>query len=589
MAQSVLVRRTHRDRGFTLLEIATVLLIAGVLSAVAVPVLLSKRSSGTDASVKTDVQGAVQVVETWITSNPFKAIPTETAGDPGVSALAGFEPSGANVIELWPRGDQQLGSYCVSGYNPQGSAGSEASSLVYDSTTETITAGGTTAGCVPIIAPPPPPPEPTPTATPPPPPPTLPVLDCTTNGVSNQDDDATNEVNWTPVADAESYAVFARSGGSGSGELDSDGHTSAPVYIAKHATHNEYRVVPVADGYESPTDCEWFPGLALPQPLGCPVATSTSVNVTNNEVTWAPVDGADNYTISARTGTGSATVVAATASSGHQVTKHNTNNFYQVNAEGAGAYPSTDCPWISADVKPTLACPTNITAVRFDASFDDLDWDPVAGATTYRIFWASAPSGAGTFEKSTAHDDELVAKTIYQRYYRLEPVASGYQSPVCGYTTGPTPDPAAPSYGDAKPATTAPYAVGNGTLTCPHVTITVTYLGWDPTGQGGAGDHRYRIYNKFTAVTGAATYWTGQVGNGSTKIFPVKNNGSTAGGGYTTAFDYNVISPGSDWFHYTPHAYNVTGAKNSAGCSGIALRLPRTLNQATTVNSTTSS
>lgn len=67
--------REESEKGFTLVELLVVILIIGILSAIAIPAFLNQRKEAADAQVKSDMRTVAIYMETWKTKNPDAAYP----------------------------------------------------------------------------------------------------------------------------------------------------------------------------------------------------------------------------------------------------------------------------------------------------------------------------------------------------------------------------------------------------------------------------------------------------------------------------------------------------------------------------------
>lgn len=84
-----------REEGFTLVELLVVILVIGILSAIAIPMFLNQRKEASMATIKTDLKNAALIMETESVKNGGKyinSIPDYTGFSDGnlVSVMTGF-------------------------------------------------------------------------------------------------------------------------------------------------------------------------------------------------------------------------------------------------------------------------------------------------------------------------------------------------------------------------------------------------------------------------------------------------------------------------------------------------------------------
>lgn len=85
------------EDGFTLIEILVVVLIVGILAAIAIPVFLNQRQKANDAALTSDVTNAAKVIETYVASGG-KTIDLYTKA--GNKNTIVFEGAGVNLYAL---------------------------------------------------------------------------------------------------------------------------------------------------------------------------------------------------------------------------------------------------------------------------------------------------------------------------------------------------------------------------------------------------------------------------------------------------------------------------------------------------------
>jgi len=111
----------EKEEGFTLIELLVVMIIIGILAAIAIPVFLSQRQKGYDASVKSDLRTIANELESYNTD--AQAYPTGTITVATGVATIGTDPttvrtSTGNQFAL--SFNTNLSAYCITGINSKG-------------------------------------------------------------------------------------------------------------------------------------------------------------------------------------------------------------------------------------------------------------------------------------------------------------------------------------------------------------------------------------------------------------------------------------------------------------------------------------
>lgn len=99
-----------KESGFTLIEILVVILIIGILAAIAIPVFLNQRQTANDAAVVSDVKNTADAMQTYFTSNPNASYaPVEE-----IRKLVKESPN-VNIVIMGTADD-----YCIQGFHNNG-------------------------------------------------------------------------------------------------------------------------------------------------------------------------------------------------------------------------------------------------------------------------------------------------------------------------------------------------------------------------------------------------------------------------------------------------------------------------------------
>jgi type IV pilus assembly protein PilA len=112
------------ESGFSLIELLVVMIIIGILAAIAIPIFLSQKQNAYDSQAKADVHGAAIAEESYFADFQTYVPATTSTTPPAALATEGFKMSSKTVdvtVFTYPTGAttggstslSQPGGYCV--------------------------------------------------------------------------------------------------------------------------------------------------------------------------------------------------------------------------------------------------------------------------------------------------------------------------------------------------------------------------------------------------------------------------------------------------------------------------------------------
>ncbi|MGL5859445.1 MAG: type IV pilin protein [Angustibacter sp.] len=117
------IKADQQDGGFSLIELLVVMIVIGVLAAIAVPVFLNQRQKAVNASMKSDLRSVAQEMENYFVDNGREYPPGATgAGTVNVGAEPVRLSRGTTVTVITSTGAGVVaGTYCLRAENVKAS------------------------------------------------------------------------------------------------------------------------------------------------------------------------------------------------------------------------------------------------------------------------------------------------------------------------------------------------------------------------------------------------------------------------------------------------------------------------------------